>query len=205
MQAQIIPIVVGAVVGLFPAVLTAIISWLNNRSIQARRTQALALAQQRIGFLSDWIKAQEGLSTPDQLQAMRDSVSGELNSLRVQLAEILDEHHRAADAAEEHSFIQKAFLTYGAHSTNAWVLHTLYYMSLGVTTILILVTATGYTNDPQSMYSVIGCFDVPALILAVVLRQLAVQADKKAQQTLKPSLPASQPSSETVGRPSAAD
>ncbi len=201
MQAQIIPIVVGAVVGLFPAILTAVISWLNNRSIQARRTQALALAQQRIAFLSDWIKAQEGLSTTDQLEAMKDSVSAELNSLRMELAEILDEHHRVSDAAEEHSLIQKVFLTYGAHSTNAWVLHTLFYMSLGVTAILLLVTATGYTSDPQSMYSVIGCFDVPALILAVVFRQLAVQADKKAVEVLKASLPVSQP----AGQPSSAD
>ncbi len=205
MQAQIIPIVVGAVVGLFPAILTAVISWLNNRSIQARRTQALALAQQRIGFLSDWIKAQEGLSTSDQLEAMKDSVSAELNSLRLQLAEIMDEHHRVADTAEEHSLIQKIFLTYGARTTNGWVLHTLYYMSLGVTAILLLVTATGYTSDPQSMYSVIGCFDVPALIAAVVFRQLAVQADKKALQALKPSLPASTPAVEAKSQPSAAD
>ncbi len=204
MQAQIIPIVVGAVVGLFPAILTAIISWLNNRGIQARRTQALALAEQRIAFLSDWIKAQEGLSTSEQLEAMRGSVSGELNSLRAQLAEIMDEHRRPADAAEEHSLIQKIFLTYGARSTNGWVLHTLFYMAMGVTAILLLVTATGYTNDPQSMYSVIGCFDAPALILAVVLRQLAVQTDKKAVQAMKPGVPAAQLSSDTVGRPSAA-
>ncbi len=204
MQAQIVPIVVGAVVGLFPAILAAVISWLNNRSMQARRTAALALAQQRIAFLADWIKAQEALTSPEQLENMKDSVSAELKSLRLQLGEILDEHHRAAEAAEEHSLIQKIFLTYGAHSTNAWVFHTLFYMSLGVTVILLLVTATGYTGDPQGMYSVIGCFDVPALIMAVVFRQLALQADKKALQALKPVLP-SQPAAETAGSPSAAD
>src|SRR5512146_2752852 len=148
MQAQIIPIVVGAVVGLFPAILTAVIAWLNNRSLQARRAQALTLAQQRIAFLLDWIKAQEGLSTPEKMEDLKNSVSGELNSLRLQLQGILDEHHRVNDSAEERTLLQKLLLTYAPRSTNAWVFHTLYYMSLGVTAILILVTATGYTNDP---------------------------------------------------------
>jgi hypothetical protein len=204
MQAQIIPIVVGAVVGLFPAILTAVISWLNARSLQGRRTQALALAQQRIAFLQDWIKAQEGLSAPEEMQNVRNSVSAELDSLRVQLQGILDEHHRVNDAAEDRSLLQKILLTYAPRSTNAWVFHTLFYMSLGVSAILILITATGYTSDPQGMSSAIACFDIPALILALVFRQLAVQADKKTQQALPASMP-SQPTVETAGRPSAAD
>ncbi len=204
MQAQLIPIVGGAVAGLLPTILTAVVSWLNNRGIQARRTAALALAQQRIAFLLDWIKAQEGLTTPDQLDGMKNSVSAELDGLRSQLNDILDEHRRVLDIAEERPLIQKIFLTYGPRSSAAWVFHTLFYMSLGVTAILFLVTATGYPGDPQGMYTTLGCFDVPALILTFVFRQLALQADKRAQQLFKPVLPP-QPAAEPASAASSAD
>lgn len=204
MQAQLIPIVGGAVAGLLPTILTAIVSWLNNRGIQARRTAALALAQQRIAFLLDWIKAQEGLVPQDQLDGMKTSVSTELDDLRSQLTDILDDHRRVLDVSEERSFMQKIFLTYGPRSSAAWVFHTLFYMSLGVTAILILITVSGYQGDPQGMYSTIGCFDLPALILTFIFRQLALQADKRVQQTLKPVVP-SQPAGEIASSPSSAD
>ncbi len=204
MQAQLIPIVGGAVAGLLPTILTAVVSWLNNRGIQARRTAALALAQQRIAFLLDWIKAQEGLTTPDQLDGMKNSVSAELDGLRSQLNDILDEHRRVLDIAEERPLMQKIFLTYGPRSSAAWVFHTLFYMSLGVTAILILITASGFQGDTQGLYSTVGCFDVPAVLLTLVFRQLALQADKRAQQLLKPVLPP-RPAAEPASAPSSAD
>jgi hypothetical protein len=196
MQAQIIPIVGGAIVGLLPTILTAIVSWLNARSIQARRTQALALAQQRIAFLSDWIKAQEDLSTPEHLDQMKSSVSDELSAMRVQLADVLEDHRRPVDLAAERTFFQKLFLIYTPRSVGAWVFHTLFFMSVGMTAIMILLTAFR-TLDPLD--TAIACLDLPGLILSVVFRQLAVEADKRAQQALKPvpavALPGEAPAS----------
>ncbi len=184
MHDQILPIVGAAIAGLLPTILTAVVAWLNNRTIRTRRTQALALAQQRIAFLADWVKAQEDLSSSDQLEALKRSVSDELNTLRSDLTDILDDHRRAAlaETPTERAFLQKALLTYAPRSPAAWVFHTLFYMSLGVTGILIALTAIG--NDPTALAPTIACFDVPGLVLTLVFRQLALQADKRAQQVL---------------------
>lgn len=202
MPAQIIPIVGAAIAGLLPTILTAVVSWLNNRSLQARRTQALALAEQRISFLQDWVKAQEGLTTPPQLDDMKDSVSDELSALRTQLADIMEDHRRTADPAAERLALEKIFLMYAPRSAGAWVFHTLFYMSLAVTGIFVLLTATR-SLDPLD--TAIACLDLPGLIAAVVFRQLAVEADKRVQDQLKPS-PAANPVGETAtNSPSAAD
>ena len=202
MQAQIIPIVGAAIAGLFPTILTAVVSWLNNRSLQARRTQALALAEQRITFLQDWIKAQEGLATSAQLDNMKDSVSDELSDLRSQLGDIMDDHRRTADNAEERLFLQKLFLIYIPRSAGAWVLHTLFYMTLAVTALFVLLTVT-HSMDPID--TAIACLDLPGLIAAVVFRQLAVAADKRVQEQLKPT-PSANPIGETpTSNASAAD
>lgn len=182
MPAQIIPIVGGAIVGLLPTILTAIVSWLNARSIQARRTQALALAQQRIAFLSDWIKAQEALSGPEQLDRMKSSVSDELSTMRLQLADVLEDHRRPVDLAAERTFFQKLFLIYTPRGVGAWVFHTLFFMSVGVTAILILLT-TLRTLDPLD--TAIACLDLPGVVLSVIFRQLAAEADKRALQAMK--------------------
>ncbi len=185
MQPQIVPIVGGAIAGLLPTILTAVVAWLNNRGLQARRTQALALAQQRIAFLADWVKAQEDLSSSDQLEALKRSVSDELNTLRSELSDILDDRRRAAlaETPAERAFLQKVLLTYAPRSPAAWVFHTLFYMSLGVTGILVLLTAVG--SDPTTLASTIGCLDVPGLILTLVFQQLARQADKRVQLALQ--------------------
>ncbi len=138
MHEQILPIVGAAIAGLLPTILTAVVAWLNNRTIQTRRTQALTLAQQRIAFLADWVKTQEDLSSSDQLEALKRSVSDELNTLRSDLSDILDDHRRAAlaETPAERAFAQKVLLAYAPRSPAAWVFHTLFYMSLGVTAIL---------------------------------------------------------------------
>ncbi len=188
MPQQFIPVIGGAVAGLLPTILTALVSWLNNRSLQSRRAQALTIAQQRIAFLDDWIKAQEGLCAPDRLDQMKNSVSDELSDMRLQLAGVLEDHRRSPEElVAERTFLQKALLLYAPRSTAAWVFHTLFYMFLGVAAILALLTVTGAsTTDAQSVYYTIGCFDVPALIIALVFRQVAVEADRRVQQALSP-------------------
>lgn len=187
MPQQFIPVIGAAVAGLLPTIMTAVVSWLNNRSLQSRRTEALAVAQQRIAFLNDYIKAQEGLCTPDRLDQLKSSVSDELSDLRMQLADVLEEHRRPPEQViAERTFLQKALLIYAPRSGAAWALHTLFYMFLAVGAILGFITAVGAgTMDAQTLYATIGCFVVPAFILAFIFRQVAVEVERRALQAEK--------------------
>ncbi|HEX8992820.1 MAG TPA: hypothetical protein VF784_14165 [Anaerolineales bacterium] len=187
MPEQFVPVLGGAIAGLLPTILTAIVSWLNNRSLQSRRTQALAIAQQRIAFLDDWIKAQEGLCTPDRLDQIKGAVSDELNDLRLQLADVLEDHRRPPEQIiAERTFLQKALLVYTPRTGAAWVFHTLFYMSLATGAVLGFLTALGSsTTDAQSVYVTIGCFVVPTLILAFIFRQVAIEVERRAVQADK--------------------
>ncbi len=206
MPAQFIPVIGGAIAGLLPTILTAVVSWLNARSLQGRRTEALAIAQQRIAFLDEWIKAQEGLSTPDRLDQMKSSVSDELSELRSQLADVLEDQRRPPEQLiAERTFVQKALLIYAPRTATAWVLHTLFYMSLGTASILALIIALGASGtDAQGIYYTIGCFIVPALILAFIFRQVAVQAERKAIQAQKGAAAVPAPAEPAPGSASAA-
>ncbi len=187
MPAQFIPVIGGAIAGLLPTIMTAVVSWLNTRSLQSRRAQALAIAQQRIAFLDDWIKAQEGLCTPDRLDQLKSSVSDELADLRLQLADVLEDHRRPPEQIiAERTLLQKALLIYAPRTGAGWALHTLFYMSLATAAVLAFLTAgNAGTMDPQSLYYTIGCFVLPALILAFIFRQVAVQVERRTLQAEK--------------------
>lgn len=188
MPQQLVPVIGGAIAGLLPTILTAVVSWINTRTIQSRRTQALAIAQQRIAFLEDWIKAQEGLSTPDRLDQMKNSVSDELTNLRSQLADTLDDHRKPPEQIiAERTLLQKVLLIYAPRTGAAWALHTLFYMSLatGVVVGLLAAVAAAGGTDAQSLYATVGCFVIPAFILAFIFRQVAVEAERRTMQADK--------------------
>ncbi len=199
MNTQMIAIVGGAVAGLLPTVMTAVVGWLNSRSLQARRTAALNLAQERINFLGAYVKAQEDLCSSEQLDQIKRSVSNELSDMRQRLTDVLDdESHRSAELfaelSGEGSLLQRALLAYAPRSVAGWVLHTLFYMFLGVTVILLVWNVF---SDPTTRLGAILIFDLPAIIITLIVRHLAAQADRRAQQAFAlrsgPATPAGEP------------
>jgi hypothetical protein len=183
MQAQIIPIVGAAIAGLLPIVLTAVISWLDKRSILARRSQALSLAQQRIEFLSAWIKAQESLCSIERFEEVKRAVSDELMQLREHLNDILDdEHNQSRETVGDKQFLQKLFLIYIPRNVAGWVFHTLFYMSLSVTVIVVLLTLT--STERNVIGTVVACADIPSVVAVLAFHYLATMADRKADQEL---------------------
>ncbi len=184
---QIVIIIVGALAGLFPVLLTSALSWLEKRSLATKQNRALDLAKKHIEFLDSWVKVQETLCSAERFEEIKQETSDELDQLRKSLSERLAEEEKD-DEENEKNLLQRLFLAYWPHNVAGWVLHTLFYMFLSMT-VLFLITVFGV--DPETdqysleetlsdLYGLIPFFILPML----VIRWLAVRVDRKAEEKM---------------------
>src|SRR5215475_1315595 len=102
---QYLPLVTsgGALAGLLPSIL----SWFEKRGLDSKRTQALAVAQQRVEFLNAWVKGQEPLCSPESFAKIKRSVAEEMIEIKAHLNEVLEEAGPASkDPIKEKPFLQ---------------------------------------------------------------------------------------------------
>jgi hypothetical protein len=183
---QIIIIIVGALAGLFPVLLTSVLSWLEKRSLATKQNRALDLAKGHIEFLDSWVKVQETLCSSDRFEKIKRETSEELDQLRKSLSERLAEEEKDIEEDEKNS-LQRLFLAYWPHNVAGGVLHTLFYMFLGMTVLTVL----GIGYDPATnQYSVeLVWSDIFFITLFFILpllfiRWLAVRTDRKAEEKM---------------------
>ena len=131
MSQQIVIIVVGALAGLFPVLLTSTLSWVEKRSLAARQNRALDLAKGHVEFLDSWVKTQETLCSAERFKEIKQDTSTELDRLRKNLAESLAETEKDHEE-DEKNLLQRLFLAYWPHNVAGWVFHTLFYMFLSM-------------------------------------------------------------------------
>ena len=182
---SILIIIVGALAGLFPILLTASVSWLEKRSLFPKQNRALDLAQKRVEFLDSWVKVQETLSSTERFEEIKQAVSAELDGLSGSLSEELAEEEEEEEG--EISFLQRLFLAYLPHNVTGWVLHILFYMILGVTLINVYEAGIdGPTTDSWTVLEALFFWDwyAPWLILLFIIRWFAVRADRKAEEKM---------------------
>lgn len=87
-QAELVKVLPGAVLGLLPIKLTTLFDWQEKRDAVQKRNQVIHIAHTRVIFLNDFIKAQEGC-VPEQLGKIKQEVSSELSQLKQELAKSL--------------------------------------------------------------------------------------------------------------------
>lgn len=156
-------ILVGGVAGLFPIILTAAISWSERRSMISKRNTALNLAHKRVDFLASWIKTQELVSNPDNLQEIKVSVSDELSCIRKNLEIILGEENKREQERIESSidnltWTQKTFLLYSPTNLAGWISRTLFTVSVGITLAFVIVAIFAATSPTATKGAVAGLF-----------------------------------------------
>lgn len=197
MREQIIPIIVGALVGLFPTLLATLVKWLDKRGLAARQNRALSLAQQRVAFLDSWTKVQETLCSPEQFDEIKREVSNELVQINQTLCENLVEEEDEFVTFEERNVLQRLFLLYTPRSVTGWVLHILFYMFVGIlTAILISGSGLGYGTRGWSIGYLIGEWIAlsPLVVLIFLFRWFAVRSDRATEKRME-----AQRESKTVG------
>lgn len=182
---QMIIIIVGALAGLFPAILTWVLSWLEKRTLATKQNRALDLAKRHIEFLESWVKVQETLCSPERFEAIKQEASKELDELRKSLSERLAADYDDIEE-DEKNLLQRIFLAYWPHNVAGWVFHTLFYMFLSMTVLFLF---TSYGIDPEtnqfSAETVVADTFLAFLFLVLPLlfiRWLAVRTDRKAEE-----------------------
>ncbi len=184
---SILIIIVGALAGLFPILLTASVSWLEKRSLLAKQDRALDLAQKRVEFLDSWVKVQETLSSTERFEEIKGAVSDELDGLSDSLSKEFAEEEEEEEG--ERSFVQRLFLAYMPLNVSGWVLRILFYMFLGVTLIAIPAFEPGIDFDTgQFSFDTLLGDSIVLIVLLIVpllfIRWLAVRGDRKAEEKM---------------------
>lgn len=190
MEGQTGIILIGALAGLFPILLTASLSWLEKRSLMAKRDRALDLAQKRVEFLDVWVKVQETLCSAERFEEIKREASNELDQLMENLSERLaEEEEEEPVEVGERNLLERLFLAYLPYNVAGWVMHILFYMFLGMSLLLIWATGldadTGRFSwsvlaDPVNIILVFIFFGIPTLFI----RWLAVRVDRKAEEKI---------------------
>jgi len=186
MTKEIAIIIVGALAGLFPVLLTSILSWFEKRSLATKQNRALDLAKGHTEFLDSWVKVQETLCSAERFEEIKQDTSAELDRLRKSLADSLVEKEKD-DEEDEKSLLQRLFLAYWPHNVAGWVFHTLFYMFLSM--LVLYMFQFGIDPDTDQLSSVKVYDDIYSIILFFILpllfiHWLARRTDRKAEEKM---------------------
>jgi hypothetical protein len=190
---EITAIIITALVGLFPILLTTILSRLEKRGLSAKQDRAIDLARKRVEFLEAWVKAQTALSSTELSEKIKGDVSTELDQLIENLSARLAEEEKRAGEEDERNILQVSFLAYRPGNFAGWVLRGLFYLFLIGTLFAFLVIIPDVGLDPDTgVFSweqlVIDLFLIGAIFVLplIFIRWLAVTTDRSAAEKKQP-------------------
>ena len=111
-------------------------AWTEQRSIKAKFQDEIGLAERRIAFLGTWVKAQEGVCTPERFAEVKQESARELDELRSKLTEFMQQADERKDKVSAGKSVRRMFLLFLPHNLGGWVCHLLFY---GLVLFVLLV------------------------------------------------------------------
>jgi hypothetical protein len=129
---EIIPLL-AAVIGLTPVIL----KWLNDRSTEAANRRLIQQAKEQVEFWQVWLQAQREVTTDERFALLKNEISQRLDNLLEKNIEQENKEKIKKHESESHSFFQKIFLLYLPHTTSGWIFHTLFYITVSFTFMLL--------------------------------------------------------------------
>jgi hypothetical protein len=137
MSDTILVATIGALSGLLPAFITVVFQWFEQKSNFTKHKRTIELAQKRVNFLNKWARTKKLICTEQEFVAVKKIISEDLEVVFSGIHDaIIDVDVKIK--RHERSLIQKIFLIYRPRNTYAWVVHTLFYMSLGLISLSLL-------------------------------------------------------------------
>lgn len=186
MQEQSLVVLVGALIGLIPTLLTLFFSWVEKRTLVEKQNRVLSLAKQRVEFLTAWAKAQESLCTPERYQELQARLSHDLDQILDNARQVMvDQVELHTTKRTQRNFLQRWFLLYPPRSVAGWVWHTIFYMLAGIFLILwldVLLFPDKYFGARGIIGGLLIC-TLPIGLLALLFRLLAMRQDRKTEDT----------------------
>lgn len=189
---DILKIIAAPLVGLVPVLINIIINWLDKKSVAAKRNAELIYVNQRVSFLMNWYNIQQQIGDPSHLPEIKRRLTEELRDVYsdfaaalVDVNDLTKEREEKIQRVRNTSAFRKYFLFYTPYNVWGWLYHTLYYMTLVPTLVLIGIVVYEYatqTVSPAILYYQIAA--VVLFILAGVFRVLGRQAAKPEEKRL---------------------
>jgi len=139
---EIIPLL-AAIIGLTPVFL----KWLNDRSKEAANRRSVQQAKEQVEFWQTWLQAQREVSTDKHFAELKSEVAQRLDKLIQKYVEIEEKEKSRILTGDEHSFFQRIFLLYMPHSASGWIFHTLFYITISFTFMLMI----GLSIQPEDI------------------------------------------------------
>ena len=176
---------------LLPIVITLLFAWLSSRNDQARRKQIVEDAKQRIELISEYVASQNlVLDDPNELGVIKKIAASELYDIKAFLDNKLQSLEKSSEKSE--GFFQRFFLLYKMRTGAASFLRICFFMVLLASIFWsILMSSIGFSPEQLQengwglSIAVLIMLTTPAVLVALLLRWLAIKFDKPADSTEK--------------------
>ncbi len=166
---------------LLPLALTALATWAERRTQEARRNTAVDTAYKRIQFLNIYLTTQQLILPPDHYQELKRSIGGEVERIFQELTIVLNNNERIARQSSEKNIVQRVFLLYRLHTTRAKVFRAIFYTLLIISTILSMLFTIGTMTDQDTNVFItmigIGVIMLPFIVVLLLFRWLALRSE----------------------------
>jgi hypothetical protein len=168
---------------LLPLTLTALITWLERRGQEARRTTAIDTAYKRIQFLQLYLTTQQLILASEPYETLKQTIGIEIERIFLELTSVLNDIERTTQHTKEKNAIQRILLLYPIHTPRAKLFRGLFYTLLTISTVLSLLFTIGTSTnqDTNLIIATIGISIIllPFVALALLFRWLAIRQEGK--------------------------
>jgi hypothetical protein len=177
-------LIAALVSSLLPILITIIFAWMSSKNDQAKRRQVIEEAKQRIEIISAYVTSQSlVLGDPGELEAIKRTAANELYEIKSFLDGTLQTLQKSSE--KEESYFQRFFLLYPLCSALARFFRVLFFIALVVSILWSIFISTiafsaDMVGDIGMAASVVVAliFMIPVLLVALVLRWMAIKNDK---------------------------
>lgn len=135
-----------SMVGLIPVLINLTVNYFDKKSHKAQRDAELNYLNQRVNFLSNWVKLHKEVSNPEMMKRVNEMIEDELRDAYEEFASAMLEVEKESMRRQElmrrvrsMNFVKRLFLLYTPYNVRGWLYHTLFYMC-----VLPLVAGFGY-------------------------------------------------------------
>jgi len=158
---------------------------IESRTKSVKQNTTLRKTKERLEFLTEWYKAQQIISSENELESLKKDLSEELHRLRNIV------NHTFCESIKEATTHKKIFLTYTPHGFKAKIYQGFFYSIVGICFLGMLGLFINENNEFSFSYFLtqinseflIGL--VTLIIFALMLRTLAIRAEKRTIESRK--------------------
>ncbi len=170
---------------LVPILITLFFAWLSNRNDQAQRKNIIEDAKSRIDLINEYVASQSlVINDPDKLGEIKKTAANELYEIKTFLDNKLQSLEKTSKRSGEP--LQHFFLLYKMNTFWARFLRVVFFITL-IFSVLWSTTLVAFggnnTNTMVENYIIEFIAILPAILIALLFRWLAIRSDKPLNPT----------------------